>query len=208
MRLLKVLGIYFYSAVLILIGLLLIIFSILFSLDKIPFQLHDINNLIVYLQNSFSARMTLGLSGFLLILISFWFAEIILGRFQREKTIAFPTAQGEVTIALSAVEDLIKRLAVFIPGIRELRPDVIASKKGIIVDLRVILKSEVNIPELTEKLQDITRSKIQEVLGIEEQIIIKIHVLKIVTHEEKPNKRKDQDRDDETPIPFGGYGRT
>jgi len=203
---LKVLGIYFYSAVLILIGLLLVIFSILFSLDKVPFQLQDINNLIVYLQNSFSARISLGLSGFLLILISFWFAEIILGRFQREKTIAFPTAQGEVTIALSAVEDLIKRLAVLIPGIKELRPDVIASKKGIIVDLRVILKSEANIPELTEKLQDITRSKIQEVLGIEEQIIIKIHVLKIISNEEKSNKRKDQDKDDEPPIPFG-YGR-
>jgi len=206
MRFLKVLGIYFYSAVLILIGLLLIIFSILFSLDKIPFQLQDINNLITYLQNSFSARISLGLSGFLLILISFWFAEIILGRFQREKTIAFPTAQGEVTIALSAVEDLIKRLAVLIPGIKELRPDVIASKKGIVVDLRVILKSEANIPELTEKLQDITRSKIQEVLGIEEQIIIKIHVLKIITHEEKSHKRKDQDKDEAPPIPFG-YGR-
>ncbi len=206
MRFLKVLGIYFYSAVLILIGLFLVIFSILFSLDKIPFQLQDINNLIVYLQNSFSARISIGLSGFLLILISFWFAEIILGKFQREKTIAFPTAQGEVTIALTAVEDLIRRLAVLIPGIKELRPDVIASKKGILVDLRVILKSEVNIPELTEKLQDITRSKIQEVLGIEEQIIIKIHVLKIITQEEKSHKRKDQDKDEVPPIPFG-YGR-
>ena len=146
------------------------------------------------------------LSGFgvLLILISFSFAQLILGRFQREKTIAFATAAGEVTIALSAVEDLIKRLAGIIPEIRELRPDVIATKKGILVDLRVVLKSEANIPELTARLQEITRSKIQEVLGLEEQIITRIHVAKIITVEEK--KRREIDKQ-EPNIPFGTYGR-
>lgn len=207
MRFLKVLGIYFYSAVLILIGLALIVISITFSLKNNPVQLQDIDKLIIYLQNSSSTRVIIGLSGILLILISSWFAEIILGRFQREKTIAFPTASGEVTIALSAVEDLIKRLAGLIPQIKELRPDVIASKKGIIVDLRVILRSEANIPELTERLQEITRSKIQEVLGIEEQIIIKIHVLKIIAPEEKERKRKELEKEEGPTIPFGGYGR-
>ena len=207
MRFLKALGIYFYSIVLILIGFMLIAVAVIFSLKKNPIQPQDINNLIYYLQNSSSTRVVLALSGFLLILLSSWFAELILGRFQREKTIAFPTASGEVTIALSAVEDLIKRMAGEIPGIRELRPDVVASKKGIIVDLRVILKSEVNIPELTERLQEITRSRIQEVLGIEEQIIIKIHVLKIISQEEKERKKKDMEKGPEPTIPFGGYGR-
>ena len=205
MKFLKVLGIYFYSAVLILIGLGLIIFSIIFSVKSTPIQPQDIIDFIGYIQSSASARIVIGLSGAILILISSWLAELILGRFQREKTIAFPTASGEVTIALSAVEDLIKRLVVLIPGIKELRPDVIASKKGIIVDLRVVLRSEANIPELTRQLQDITRAKIQEVLGIEEQIIIKIHVVKIIEQEDK--KKKNIDKDDEPAIPFSGYGR-
>jgi len=204
-KFLKVLGIYFYSAVLILIGLGLIIFSIIFTVKNTPIQPQDIIDFIGYIQNSASTRVAIGLSGALLILISSWLAELILGRFQREKTIAFPTASGEVTIALTAVEDLIKRLAILIPGIKELRPDVIASKKGIIVDLRVVLKSEANIPDLTRQLQDVTRAKIQEVLGIEEQIIIKIHVVKIIEQEEK--KKKDIDKDDEPAIPFSGYGR-
>jgi len=204
-KFLKVLGIYFYSAVLILIGLGLIIFSIIFSVKSTPIQPQDIIDFIGYIQSSASARIVIGLSGAILILISSWLAELILGRFQREKTIAFPTASGEVTIALSAVEDLIKRLVVLIPGIKELRPDVIASKKGIIVDLRVVLRSEANIPELTRQLQDITRAKIQEVLGIEEQIIIKIHVVKIIEQEDK--KKKNIDKDDEPAIPFSGYGR-
>lgn len=200
MRFFTVLGILFYATVLILIGVVLIVFS----LNLLPQEY--INNLLLYMQSSFNSRFIVFLSGILLILISFSFAQLILGRFQREKTIAFTTSSGEVTIALSAIEDLIKRLAAFIPEIRELRPDVIATKKGILVDLRVVLKSEANIPELTSRLQEVARSKIQEVLGLEEQIIIKIHIVKIISTEDKERKRKESEKDEPT-IPFGGYGR-
>ncbi len=201
MKFFTVLGILFYAAVIILIGLVLIVFS----LNLLSPQ--DINSLLIYAQSSQNSRIIIALSGALLILISFSFAQIILGRFQREKTIAFSTSSGQVTISLSAVEDLIRRLAWIIPEIKELRPNVVANKKGIIVDMRVVLRSEANIPELTSRLQDITKSKIQEVLGLEEQIIIKIHVAKIV-HDEKDNRKKrDFDKEDKSTIPFGGYGR-
>jgi len=200
MRIFTVLGIVFYAGILILIGVALIVLSLNLL------QPQDINNLFVYIQYSPNSRIIIGLSGLLLILISFSFAQLILGRFQREKTIAFNTSSGQVTIALSAVEDLIRRLAGIMPEIKELRPDVIATKKGIMVDLRVVLKSEANIPELTSRLQEITRSKIQEVLGIEEQIIIKIHVAKIISPEEKERKKKELEKEQPT-IPFSGYGR-
>ena len=200
MRFFNVVGILFYTIILVIIGLILIIIS----LNLLQSDL--INNLLMYLESSLNTRIIVGLSGLLLILISFSFAQLILGRFQREKTIAFTTASGEVTIALSAVEDLIKRVAVIIPEIRELRPDVIATKKGIVADLRVTLKSEANIPDLTSRLQDLTRSKIQEVLGIEEQIIIRIHISKITSGEERDRRKREPDKDEPT-IPFTGYGR-
>jgi len=200
MRFFTVLGILFYAVVSILIGVALIVFSLNLL------QIDEINSFFAYLQTSLNARIIVGLSGALLILISFSFAQLILGRFQRERTIAFATSSGEVTIALSAVEDLIKRLGGIIPEIKELRPDVIATKKGIMVDLRVILRSEANIPELTSRLQEITRAKIQEVLGIEEQIVVKIHIVKIISQEERERKRKEIGKE-ESSIPFGGYGR-
>lgn len=200
MRIFTVLGILFYASVIILIGVTLIVFSLNLL------QPQDINNLIAYIQDNPHSKIIVGLSGLLLIVISFSFAQLILGRFQREKTIAFTTSSGEVTIALSAVEDLIRRLAGIIPEIKELRPDVIATKKGIIVDLRVVLRSEANIPELTARLQEIARSKIQEVLGLEEQIIIKIHVTKIISMEEREKKTKEIEKQEPT-IPFSGYGR-
>jgi uncharacterized alkaline shock family protein YloU len=200
MRIFTVLGILFYAIVLILIGMILIIFSLNILAPN------DIDNLLAYTQLNMNSRIIVGLSGILLIVISFSFAQLILGRFQREKTIAFSTSSGEVTIALSAVEDLIKRLAGIIPEIKELRPDVIATKKGILVDIRVVLRSEANIPDLTARIQELVRSKIQEILGLEEQIIIKIHVVKISAIQETDKKRKEPDKD-ESAIPFGGYGR-
>lgn len=202
MRFFTVLGILFYAVIIILVGVVLVVFSLNFL------QPQDINNLLVYTQNSLNSKIIIGLTGLLLILISFSFAQLILGRFQRERTIAFTTGSGEVTIALSAVEDLIRRLSRVMPEIKELRPDVIATKKGILVDLRVVLKSEANIPELTSRLQDITRSKIQDVLGIEEQIMIKIHVTKFISMEEKDKDKKKRGLEKEEPtIPFSGYSR-
>lgn len=201
MRIFTVAGIFFYATVVILIGIALIIFA--FNL----FIPADINNTLIFIQASTNSRVIVGLSGLLLIIISFSFAQLMLGRLQRERTIAFTTSSGEVTIALSAVEDLIRRVTGIMPEIKELRPDVIATKKGIVVDLRIVLKSEANIPELTARLQDITKSKIQEVLGIEEQIIIKIHITKIVSREESDKKTRSLEKQ-ETPMPpFSGYGR-
>jgi uncharacterized alkaline shock family protein YloU len=200
MRIFTVFGIFFYAAAIILAGIILIAFSLNLL------QPQYVSNLFDYIQNSPNSRIAIGLSGFLLILISLSFARLILGRLQREKTIAFDTSSGEVTIALSAVEDLIRRLTGVIPEIKELKPDVIATKKGIMVDLRVILRKEANIPELTSRLQEITKSKIQEVLGIEEQITVKIHVAKIITIDEKDRKRKESEKE-EPAVPFSGYGR-
>ncbi|MBI4708559.1 MAG: alkaline shock response membrane anchor protein AmaP [Candidatus Omnitrophica bacterium] len=201
MRFFTVIGVLFYAAIIILIGLVFIVFALNLLNPT------DISSFLGLIQSNLNSRLITGLSGILLILISFSFAQLILGRFQREKTIAFTTSSGQVTIALSAVEDLIKRIAGVLPEIKELRPDVIATKKGIIVDLRVVLRSEANIPDLTERLQEITKNKIQEVLGIEEQIIIKIHVAKIISHEDKDKKRREPEKEQPN-MPFGGYNRS
>lgn len=200
MRLFTALGIYFYAALIILLGLILILFSA--DILGVGDLINTINN-ISYTPN---LRIIIGLLGVLLILISISFANVILGKFQREKTIAFTTPSGEVTIALQAVEDLIKRMGNLIYEIKDLKPNVVATKKGIIVNIRIVLKSEANIPELTARLQDITKSKLQEVLGLEEEIIIKIHVAKIISAEEK-EKLSTEPKNREPNIPFSGYGR-
>ena len=187
MRFLTVLGVCFYSLVVILTGLLMILFA--FNV----LQPEYVSNTLTLMIFSLNSRFIVGLSGLLLILISISFARvIILGRMKHERSIVFKTSTGEVNVALAAVEDLTRRTDWAIPEIKELRPQVMADKRGIIVDLKAVLKSETSIPEVTQRLQDKVRTKVGEVLGIEEQVIIKIHVVKILS---------------DTHLPFGGYGR-
>ncbi|MDP2943717.1 MAG: alkaline shock response membrane anchor protein AmaP [Candidatus Omnitrophota bacterium] len=203
----RALGVLFYATVLVVVGVLMIVFSVVFSFENLqPQSIKYINDLLIYIQTSLSVRLIIGLSGLLLILISFSFAQLILGRLQREKTIAFSNPAGQVTISLAAVEDLIKRVTSGIYEIKEIKPNVIAGKKGIEVNVRLVLKSEANIPDLTSQLQDLIKAKIQEILGIEEQIIVKIHVAKIVSFEERERRKKELVRDEHA-IPFSGYGK-
>lgn len=201
----RLLGVLFYTAILVLIGLKMIVVSLAFSFDFLkPQAMLYINSALSFLQTNGNARIILGLSGFLLILVSVSLAQVILGKFQREKTIAFKTASGEVTIALTAVEDLIRRLTYLLPDVKELRPDVRAHKKGITVDLRVVLNSEANIPGLTERIEEITRTKMQEVLGLEEKVVVNTHIVKIISAQDKDKRKKD---DIQPTIPFSGYGK-
>ena len=55
--------------------------------------------------------------------------------------------------------------------------------------------------------KEITRVKMQEVLGIEEQIVVRIHIAKIAAMEERDRKKKDFSKEEPAAIPFGGYSR-
>jgi len=200
MRFFHTMGIWFYAIVLTLIGTGLIVFAA----GWLP--LADINNLLALSLGSLNARLAVGLSGLLLILVSVSVAQLITGRMQREKTIGVPTANGELTISLSAIEDLIRHFTLILPEIKEIRPDVIAAKKRIMVNLRVVLKSETNLLELTNRLQEVTKAKIKEVLeGLDLDIVLKIHIAKIISRDEKDKRHRDQK--DEPAIPFAGYGK-
>jgi uncharacterized alkaline shock family protein YloU len=122
---------------------------------------------------------------------------------QREKTIAFNNPDGQVTVSLSAIEDFIKRLSSTIMEIRDLRSNVVAGKKGIEINTRISLWAEANIPATTENIQATIKHRIQEMLGIEEAIIVRIHVGKIVPKEKKEHKKKGK-QDTEEAAPFQG----
>ena len=157
MRLLTKIGILFYSVVLCVLGVAIIGFALR------VFPLENLVNVLDAAYSDVNLRMLVGLLGALLILVSLSLAQLMLGGMQKEKTIAFNNPSGQVTVSLAAVEDLVRRLTAPISEIKELRPDVIVSKKGIQIDLRVILRAETNIPDLTLRLQELVKSKVQEI---------------------------------------------
>lgn len=135
-------------------------------------------------------RIACGLIGTGVILFNLMVFQLAWARFQRQRTIAFANPDGEVTISLSAIEDFIRRAAKQIPDIRDLRSDVLATKKGIEITARVSLGSESHIPEVTEKIQGLIKQRVQEMLGVEDPVIVRIHVSKIVTGDDASSRTK------------------
>ena len=173
---------FFYTLLILIIGCALIAFA----LNAIA--LDEVFRIMEYAYNDFNAKVVTGAVGILLIIYSLVAVQVTLGNLQREKTIAFDNPSGRVTIALSAIEDFIRRSSANISEVKELRADVKASKKGINITNRVVVYSDANIPDTTERIQSILKNKIQEMLGIEEPINIKVHIAKIASSETKENK--------------------
>ena len=192
---------FFYTTIFLLLGGILIAISLnLVPQDSATYALNAL-----YAERD--TRIISGVTGILLIFISLMVVQVTMGKIQREKTIAFENPDGQVTIALSAIEDFIKRALKQLPEVKELKPSVRAGKKGITIVNRVTLFSDVNIPETTEKIQNIVKSRVQDMLGVEESINIKVHVVKISHKEEalKETKKEEKAPSFRGSIEYGGF---
>ena len=138
-----------------------------------------------------------------IMFMSFLLARLIYGKRQMERTIAFENPSGGVTVSLTALEDLIKRLIVQMPEVKEIRPYMIANRRGMEVDIKLTLRHEVNIPELTARFQDLVRRKIEEAVGMEGKINIRVHVTKISLDDIRTKKKDDFQLPAQAP--FHGY---
>lgn len=202
MRIFSGFTMFFYTIVFLVIGCALIALSLnIISLDEVMRAME-------YSYTVINVRLVIGAVGLLLIIYSLVAVQIALGNLQREKTIAFENPSGRVTISLSAIEDFIRRTSTHISEIKELRANVTATKKGINITNRVIIYSDANIPNATERIQSILKNRIQEMLGIEEPINIKVHIAKIATKEKSESKTPRIERSEEKKVLFKGieYG--
>jgi len=163
--------------------LLLIIAAHLYGALDLTAQLDSLRNLP-------NLWIILGFTGALIVVISFSIVRVTIGTLQREKTIAFENPEGQVVISLSAIEDFIKRIVKQIVEMKDMRCSVVASKKGIRISTKVALWSDANIPDATDRIQSLIRSRVQEMLGIEESITVAVHITKIVHKDQAPRKEQ------------------
>lgn len=73
---------------------------------------------------------------------------------------------GEVSITVPAVENLVKRTAGQVDGVREVRPIVTARTDGVAVRLKAWVEKDINVPELAVQIQEVLRSHLKEVVGL------------------------------------------
>ncbi|MCX5681710.1 MAG: alkaline shock response membrane anchor protein AmaP, partial [Candidatus Omnitrophica bacterium] len=165
MRLIAHIAMFFYLTIISLVAAVAVSFAAHWSrLEQINYYLG-----VAYESKNFCA-FTIAFSVGAVVL-SFLFSRVIIGVQQKERTIAFENPVGRVSISLSALEDMIKRTILRIPDVKEIKSNIRATKKGIDVTCRLVLKAEGSIPDTTSRIQDLIKSRIQEILGLEENVV-------------------------------------
>ena len=202
MKFIARLAIFFYVVVISIIsGFVMLFVTHVFPIAEIDYYLK-------FTYYDAESRGLVGLVAGIVMALSFLLAKIIFGGEQKERTIAFDNPSGRVSISLSAVEDMVGRMLQRIPEVKETKPHIHATKRGIEIESRLILRGDVNIPEMTAKLQDMVRSKVQDILGVEETVSVRLHVVKMSAQSEKTKPKDDagEPRERREPtIPFQGY---
>lgn len=201
MKLITHIAMFFYLAIISVVA----VFAISFAAHWI--RLEEVNHYLglAYGSKNFCISIIAVSAG--AVLLSFLFSRIIIGVQQKERTIAFENPTGRVSISLGALEDMIKRTVLRIADVKEIKSNIRATKKGIDVTCRLVLKAEGNIPEMTSRIQDLIKSRIQEILGLEENVTVKIHIAKIFSQIDKEkSSREDESRNlSDLSVPFKGY---
>ena len=180
--------------------------TVLFVLNVIPLDFFNMILGAVYQDEQL--RIIVGSAAVILIFLNYVFSGLISGNRQRERTIAFDNPSGRVLISLRALEDLVKRLISQTPEIKEARSSILASRRGLNIEIKTVFRTDVNIPETTSRLQEMVKNKIQDTIGIDEKITVRVFVSKILNEPIRLKQNLSKLPDEEKPepnIPFHGY---
>ena len=154
-------------------GIFLALSLRLFSLENIFFRTN------YWIYSNFFNQIILGLVGALLIFLVIY---LIWQKAQIDKgnlSVVQKTSFGEIKISIESIKRLTLKVVKGIGEITETRPEVnILKSGGINIDLHLSVKQDVNIPELSEKVQRKLKEYLLETSGIETKEI-KIHIDKI-----------------------------
>ena len=170
---LKKLGILVYAALMLCAGLVLVsIAGNIISAEQWTGALNAV-------EGNLYSQAILGVVGGLFVIIGIT-APMRVGRnLNKKRIIAFQNPEGEVTISLSAIEDYTRKVAGTISDIKDIRSRVGIGRKGINIVCDASIFSGANIPEVTEKMQQLLKNKLSGMLGVEAKINIKMNISKI-----------------------------
>ena len=82
------------------------------------------------------------------------------------KGVVAETDLGQVRVGMEAVDSLVRKAALSIRGVREIKTDLSVDKLGLSVNLKLLVASDLSLPELTSQVQEAVSSYIQQTVGI------------------------------------------
>ncbi|MDK2882379.1 MAG: hypothetical protein PWP58_715 [Bacillota bacterium] len=111
----------------------------------------------------------------LVFLLGLRLAFLALPRKRAEHLLLQNSELGEVSIALTAIENLVQRTAGQVEGVKEVRSKVNTQAEGLSINLNAWVGSNVNVPDLATRLQEAVRQRLQQVVGLK-AVAVKVAV--------------------------------
>ncbi len=140
------------------------------------------------------------LLGLGILFISFLFWVWTFSGSRRNRQIFFRSDKGEVSINLaSPIEAIIKEVGRQTPEVIELRQESYMLGKELVVEVRAVMRPNVKIKDVSERMQEVIIDRIKEVVGLKGPVKIKVRVVKVAEAKKKVPHNLSED---EVPIPF------
>lgn len=109
----------------------------------------------------------------------------------RTKSISFDNPGGKVKISLKAIEDYItSTISKRIEGIKTIKVKSFVTNKGLETKITLKIFSNLNIPEVCNNIQELTKRYLQDTIGIERIANIEIYVSNIIGESENEPERE------------------
>ena len=163
-----------------------------------------LDQLVSYVQKeilaNWSLNLIVGLSGLIIILLCLRYLQSFFRRSRRNKSIIFESPEGNVSITLFALEDMVKRMLEEQTEVSNIKPKVFLKRQTIEVITRGVLAAEVNLVDFTKEIQEKIKEKMHILLGEDKEVKVSLIIRKVSL-----GARKEVPEEPEPEIPFRNY---
>ncbi|MBN2483320.1 MAG: alkaline shock response membrane anchor protein AmaP [Candidatus Omnitrophica bacterium] len=180
-------------------------FGIGIFLVALTFDFITADVIMVYLDTyqklEYTHQLLIGAIGVLVILLWLLMVRRYLGGvWRKERALTIQTAQGQVSISLFAIEDMVRKTLESRRELTQVKPRVSVNRRGIDIKIRGSLKTEVNLKDFIASVQVEIKKKLAYLLGEKGEIRIQLAIRKLAFA-----SKSDGIIDDDPEVPFRNY---
>ena len=136
----------------------------------ICFEGKILDNIYNYLVNNVLsvgyAKLIMLLISLLLFILSILFLISVFKTGKDKKGVNKQTEIGEITISLVSIENIALSTSKRLNGVSSTKANVTKQDEGVLITIRMVVFPEVNIPALSERMQNEVKSSVEDISGV------------------------------------------
>nr|WP_282580189.1 alkaline shock response membrane anchor protein AmaP [Natroniella sulfidigena] len=147
--------------------LLFTVILILLSLTMIGLSVELISSQYLFeFVKGLENRIEVGILGLIFFLMSVRILQLLFRRKKSKSALIKSSKSGKIMISLEAINNLVKNLVRQEDEVIEIDSVLKAEEKGVHISLKLAVISETNVPQLSQRLQEVIKEQVTESTGV------------------------------------------